>query len=370
MSICLTTEKKQIIFSHVNKLQRKSSCKIRNFAKLIGQLVAASPAVKYGWLHIKEFERAKYQALKLNNNDYNSRIIFPKSLYRDFSWWLTNIFQSEEKLSSKSFALEIFSDASTTGWGGFCKGRKACGFWNLNEKLYHINYLELLAAYYVLKSFTKDISNCEILLRIDNTTAISCINRMGSIKFKKLNDITNRIWQWCEGKNIGLFASYINSKCNVEADIESRNLSIGSEYELSNRFFQQIIEKFGLPEADLFATKLNKKCPYYLSWKPDPDSMATDAFTICWSNLFFYAFPPFSLISKALEKIIKDKATGIVVAPLWPSQPWYPLFMKLARDEVLHLGPNKNLLLSPFREVHPLHQNLILVAGKLSSWRL
>lgn len=64
--------------------------------------------------------------------------------------------------------------------------------------------------------------NCEILLRIDNVTAISCINRMGSIKYKHFNSISREIWDWCERRKITVFASYINTIDNYEADYLSR----------------------------------------------------------------------------------------------------------------------------------------------------
>lgn len=38
--------------------------------------------------------------------------------------------------------------------------------------------LELHAAFLGLKGFAKDIHDCEILLRIDNTTAVSYKNRL------------------------------------------------------------------------------------------------------------------------------------------------------------------------------------------------
>ena len=37
---------------------------------------------------------------------------------------------------------------------------------------------------------------------------------------------------------------------------------------------------------------------------------AVDAYTLTWSSLMFYAFPPFSLIGTVLSKIKKDKARG------------------------------------------------------------
>ncbi|KAJ8944860.1 hypothetical protein NQ317_008851 [Molorchus minor] len=147
-----------------------------------------------------------------------------------------------------------------TGWGAFCGDQNCHGFWSPQEAKYHINYLELLAAENALKAFTKNISNCDILLRVDNVTAISHINKMGGVRFKNLNAKARNIWKYCEQKRIRLYASYINSKENVQADLESRNSSIDTEYEISDYYFNIICEKFGLPEIDIFATHLNTKC--------------------------------------------------------------------------------------------------------------
>lgn len=190
---------------------------------------------------------------------------------------------------------------------------------------------------------------------------------MGGIKYKNLAHLAKEIWQWCEKRNIWLFASYIASSENYEADKASRTqASLDTEWSLSQSFFKQIISEFGHPDIDLFASSFNHKCKKYVSWKPDPDSLAVDAFTLQWNKFTcFYAFPPFSLILRTLNKVIADKAEGILVVPWWPSQPWYPLFEKLKQKEI-YLGPNDNLLFSPFRDQHPLAKSLILVAAKLS----
>lgn len=55
----------------------------------------------------------------------------------------------------------------------------AGGFKGHEDEEKHINILELEAIYYGLKKFTKHLRNCHILLRVDNTTAVSHINRKG-----------------------------------------------------------------------------------------------------------------------------------------------------------------------------------------------
>lgn len=188
---------------------------------------------------------------------------------------------------------------------------------------------------------------------------------MGSTKNKNLATLSKAIWEWCEDRNIFLFASYIKSMDN-KADYESRYSEIETEYSLCDKAFKTITERLGKPSIDLFASYLNTKCQYYVSWRPDPGSVAVDAFSISWSDLKFYAFPPFPLILKVIKKLIFDRAEGIVVVPLWMNQPWYPLFVECLTQTPIYFTPEPDLLLSPFRESHPIWRNIILVVGKLS----
>ena len=61
-------------------------------------------------------------------------------------------------------------------------------------------------------------------------------------------------------------------------------------------------------------------------------------FTLSRLSRLFYEFS---------EKIFRK---GVVVVPYWPSQPWFPLFIKLTVSEVLIFDPNIRLLSSPIRK--------------------
>lgn len=351
MSIALPLEKRQKILQLVQKYLNLPICTIREFSRLLGVLTAACPAVRYGWLYTKELERQKYLALK-KHQSYEAKFRPSAIILPDLEWWIKNINFTSNPLESQNFVLEIFTDASKTGWGAFCNNERVNGGWKENERNFHINYLELLAVFLGLKCFARDpkYNNCNILLRVDNTTAISYINKMGGIQFPHLTNLTKTIWQWCEKRNIWLFASYINTKDNIEADQESRKINPDIEWNLSDSEYQKVKSFFGEPVIDLFASRTNAKCKLYISWKPDPDAMTVDAFTINWKHIgFFYAFPPFSLILKCIQKIIKDEAIGIIIFPYWPSQPWFPLLHKIRQSNILYLTPDSNISLSSFR---------------------
>ncbi|PFX12244.1 hypothetical protein AWC38_SpisGene23830 [Stylophora pistillata] len=67
-------------------------------------------------------------------------------------------------------------------------------------------------------------------------------------------------------------------------------------------------------DIDLFAFRLNAKLDQFLSWHPEPGASAVDAFSISWSNQRFYAFPPFSLLTRVLEEIRNDVALVLLIA--------------------------------------------------------
>lgn len=366
MSIVLPPEKKSKIEQLTLKFGTTRGCKIRDFAKMVGSIVSCCPAVKYGFAHTKSLEREKFLALEKNNGNYDALMKLSNNIKEDLLWWRLNVQKSQNSLKMLDFQREIFSDSSLTGWGAAYRNETARGSWNAEERACHINFLELKAAFFGLKCFAKHARGIDILLRIDNTTAISYINRMGGVQYPRLNQITQEIWRWCEERNIILFASYISSKDNFVADAESRKAEPETEFELANEAFEKIVEKFGKPTIDLFASRINAKCEKYFSWFKDPNSTAVDAFTKSWHGLNFYAFPPFAIILKVLRKIKNEKAEGIVVVPEWPAQPWFPLFYSMSISEPIYLKPNINLLISCNREPHPLWRNLTLVVAKLS----
>ena len=95
--------------------------------------------------------------------------------------------------------------------------------------------------------------------------------------------------------------------------------------------------------------------PKFVSYKPEPGSWATDAFSLNWHSLQFYAFHPFSIIGKVLAKIKQDEARGILIVPLWPTQPWFPIAMSLIASRPVLLKAKRDFLHLPGKRetVHP-----------------
>ena len=92
-----------------------------------------------------------------------------------------------------------------------------------------------------------------------------------------------------------------------------------------------------------------------------------DAFEIDWKQFSFYAFPPFCLLSRCVQKIVQQQATGILVTPLWPNQAYFTSVLNLLIDTPRTFKASRTNLTHPvWTSPHPLHQSLVLMVGKLS----
>ena len=132
----------------------------------------------------------------------------------------------------------------------------------------------------------------------DNVTVIAYINNMGCIKSETCNNIAFRIRNFCTEDNMWISAAHIPGKDNIQADHQSRILQDATKWKLHPELFQKIVDKFGKTDIDLFASRINRQLKSYVSWHPEPEAMAVNAFSLTWNSKFFYMFPPppFSLV--------------------------------------------------------------------------
>lgn len=363
-TVMLPEDKIDIILKKLNEVKSSLRLTIQKLAELIGMLLSACPTVLYGPLYVKQLEYEKNMGLQSNNKDFSKTVVISQLARDDIDWWLTHIPQTQNSMSKDKFDTIITTDASLTGWGGESEGLTAKGSWGQYEQGLHINELELLAINFCLQALITK-TNIKILLRCDNTTAISYINNQGGCRATGCNTIAINIWKWAEKRGIFIFATYINTKINFIADALSREDRDASDFMLNKKYFNRICQEFGCPKIDLFATRLTSQCKDFVSWFPDPNSIAVDSFTIRWDKMF-YAFPPFCLLPRVINKILEEKAEGIVVAPLWMAQPWYPLYLNLCKSKVITFH-SKNLLWCPYENrTHSLSSRLTLMAAVLS----
>ncbi|OXA46451.1 hypothetical protein Fcan01_18846 [Folsomia candida] len=264
MTLSLPEEKCNRVISKCDKTVNSSQITIRELAELIGTLIAAAPATKYGKVGL---------------------------------------------------SLEAKSDlnASPTGWGAWIEadGKEIHGHWSGEFLDYHINVLEIWAVFLGFRFLIKT-RGIHILVRTDSSTVMEYINKFGGCRSTGAHDVAKKLWRWAESHDFTIAANYINTKDNYVADKLSRKQNDSSDFMLSTFYFDRICREFGVPEIDLFASHGTTQCKRFYSYKPDPTSEGIDAFSFTWVE-HFYAFPPFNLVNRVINKIIEDKSEGIVV---------------------------------------------------------
>ena len=131
--------------------------------------------------------------------------------------------------------------------------QSANGQWSILEAHNHINYLEVLAALYALQAFVPNLQDVHVRLKLDNSTAVAYINKMGGIKSLSLNSLSRTLWEW--ERNILISAQHIPGKENLVADSLSREFSSNLEWSVDIDIFNQITNMTFVPDIVLFASR-------------------------------------------------------------------------------------------------------------------
>ena len=367
MKVFLTAEKTEKIILACQQLLKKSIISIREVAQVIGLLVSSLPAVQYGPLFYRSLEIDKNTALQQNNGNYEANMTLSSESISELRWWVTNLPTACKSITMDNPDIEMATDASKLGWGAVCNGQSAQGMWSPFEKQKHINELELLAVYFGFKSFQPLLKGKHVCIKTDNSTTVCYLNAMGGTKSPPCNKLAKSVWMYCMENDIWLTACHLPGVLNIEADISSRQFNERTEWQLQPDIFCKITDILGTPEIDLFACRLNNQLPKYVSWKPDPGACHVDAFSFSWSGQFVYIFPPFSLLNRCLQKLEKDQTLALLVAPVWPTQVWWPRLLSLLVANPLMLPQDKDLLTLPQSgTLHPLRKQMRLMACLLS----
>ena len=123
------------------------------------------------------------------------------------------------------------------------------------------------------------------------------------------------------------------------------------------------------PTIDLFASRINHQLLRYAAWKPDPEAVVVNSFSMRWTNELGWAFPPFCFeLASGIEKDPNGRgnspggctnlANPELVSITHPTSNNCTTNVATSREGVL-TQPHSGL-------PHPLVQSLHLAAWKLS----
>ena len=244
------------------------------------------------------------------------------------------------------------------------------GQWSDEEiKYQNINFLEIKAALYTLRSFGTEIRGCTVDLQVDNMCAVAAINRMGNMS-KLCDTATKEIWDWDNQQEFWIVTSHIAGIDNVVADEASRKThNHYIEWSLTQSVYDDIVNRLDcIPGIDLFASRMNYKVKPFYSYRPDPQAEGHDAFSKSWRGRIFYAFPPIIMIAKVLRKVQRDVCSGIIIVPMWETQPRFPTLIAMLVRKPIYISSAPSCLFNPLvAGGHPLKERLKLAACRISA---
>lgn len=365
MSLSISEEKLDRIENQCRQLLAANAVQAVDLAKILGHFTSVAQAILPSALYSRNLQHLLGSHVR-KFNSYEGQVSLDELARRELRLWLSQVrLWNGRSILPPEPQEVVTSDASDAGWGAVWREQSTGGRWSADERAMHINYRELLAAFLALKSFLRNARDVHILFQCDNSTAVAYLNKQGGTASRDLCSLAVSIWEWCLCRNITLHAIHLPGALNTEADRESRSMRDASEWRLAPQTAQLLFQRLRQCSVDLFATRLNAQLPRFVAWRPDPEAIAVDAFAQNWANCRGYAFPPFCLIGRVLQKVLADRAELLLVAPVWPSQPWWPLLLQLAIAAPVWLSAGDQLLTAPTGLTHPLLANRSL---HLSAW--
>ena len=141
-----------------------------------------------------------------------------------------------------------------------------------------------MAIYNSLVCFRDILADRSVQLWCDNTTAVACIQRQGTLRSESLQALTRDILLFCQVNSIVPVPKHLSGCLNVLADSGSRDVPSQTEWSLDEDTFRCLEAEYGPFQVDLFATRFNNKVPTFVSPFPDSQAVEVNAFSIRWDR--------------------------------------------------------------------------------------
>ena len=188
---------------------------------------------------------------------------------------------------------------------------------------------------------------------MDSMSALTYMNKLGGTISPQLEQPGQRIMAVVQERSILLKAQHLAGVLNTIADDESRVMKDQTDWKLGPTVFWQINQRLGPLKVDLFASRLTCQLKQFVSWRPDPMAIATDAFTLDWAELKAFANPPWNLIGRVLAQTHPQQAELVLVAPVWKAQGWYPVLLEMLVEVPLLIPPRRDLITATHEDSLP-----------------
>jgi ribonuclease HI len=338
----MTQERKKTLYLETKNLLRKMNkgvwTTIKNLQELVGKLQFLKPQLNRILLYLRPLYDMIAEGIAKGGQ--RGGIYLRRNASGSLKWILKEIeFNTPRDLRKHPPEGTLTTDASEDGYGAtllieeeefyMCER-----FDEANPPPESSNQRELLAVLRAIRHFQailKEKKICALTLESDNTTTVYNILKVKAAKGPL--PIVRELFSTLTELNITLIPLHRPGKLNGKADALSRLEWMG-DYEVKWEVVQKVLNEWGIqPSIDLFATSKNHKLPLYCSAeKNDGGAVWVDAWTQPWKEWKYpYIHTTPALIARCLQRIQQEEIAAIILAPMWPSQPWWDLLKRMTR---------------------------------------
>ena len=327
-----------------------SSLKVLNYSQvshLMGSLNWASGLIPLGPLYLRPLQR-HFHSLGLTNRFTPPRKSDPVVLANLLRQWLDPHFLTSG-IPIRPFQADytIFTDASSQGWGAHMGDSKISGTCTLIDRKLHINCLELKAVTCALQHWAPLLQGHQVMIATDNSTVVSYINKQGGTCSTSLLRLTVELFLWLESQlrhnSPGKTHSRLlerDSRPPISSESANTDRVVPTPRDrethlqvLGDTRSRHVCDTVALPPSSVHVSSPGAKSP---GGGCSVSRLAGEV------NVHVPTFP---LLSKVVQKLRSTQvAEVILVAPWWPSQPWFPHLLRLCVEHPLFLPYREDLL--------------------------
>ena len=187
--ICIPQDRIRKVRRDIVRALRKKCIQAKALARIAGQCVSMAEVI----MPAKLLLRNVYRVLALKNSWYDM-LTLTQSARDDLKWWLTAMNNwNNRSLRKRPIEMQMFTDASLSGWGAWLQDLKAAGFWNKRLQNMPSNYRELTAVLMGLHSFMPVIKGKSVQVVSDNISTVAYLNHQGGAA-QDLSNMAKAIW--------------------------------------------------------------------------------------------------------------------------------------------------------------------------------
>ena len=332
----------------------------RDLARLIGQITSTTRAIRPAKRRLLYLIHDLGRAVK--KTGWKGQVRLSKQALLALDWWQgSNPWRANgddilEPIRPLQVTLRTDAATNNVGFGGElifrgCKFSTQGYLTREEQNELYINEYEFSGMSNTLQALLpvaipnkKLWPSVHVAVELDNLTSV----KYGTVAVSrsiKMSEKGTAFFDWKEQHGLQVSFRWLAGRLNARADQLSRRISNHVDWQLHPWLFHQAMREFRLQaDVDLFASCQNYQLPGFHAFHHDHDHRAVGAgaFNFKWiEHQCPCAYPPPTLVSRVLQKIISERLpTVVLLVPTWMAQTWWPTLMSMMLDPPI-LFPNE-----------------------------